>query len=191
MPGQPAGKDSSLKPEIRERTSPRPLRVKPIGVIHTPFREAAGAPIQPKAARGSKGTVHILEEYQEALQDLEGFERIWLLYWFHRALPARLRVVPYLDSRERGLFATRAPCRPNPIGMSPVRLLRVDGNALHVADVDMLDGSPLLDIKPYVPEFDCFEVTRCGWLEKAARRPRPADGRFEQSHPGSSRPPRV
>jgi tRNA-Thr(GGU) m(6)t(6)A37 methyltransferase TsaA len=132
------------------------FRLTPIGVIRTPFREAAGTPIQPRQAKGVKGTVEVLERFQEGLKDLEGFERIWLLYWFHRAAPARLRVVPYLDRQQRGLFATRAPCRPNPIGMSCVRLLQVKGSLLTVAGVDILDGTPLLDIKPYVPEFDGF-----------------------------------
>jgi len=158
---------------------PKVLRLRPIGVIRTPFWEAAGTPIQPRRARGVKGTVEVFERFQEGLKDLEGFERIWLVYWFHRAAKARLRVIPYLDDQERGLFATRAPCRPNPIGMSPVRLLKVESNLLTVADVDILDGTPLLDIKPYTPHFDCFKVTRCGWLEKAARRRRVADSRFE------------
>jgi len=159
---------------------PRVLRLRPIGVIRTPFREAAGTPIQPRQAKGVKGTVEVFERFQEGLKDLQGFERIWLVYWFHRAAEARLRVIPYLDDQERGLFATRAPCRPNPIGISPVRLLGVEGNVLSVADVDILDGTPLLDIKPYVPHFDCFEVTRCGWVEKAARRRHVADSRFER-----------
>ncbi len=158
---------------------PTTIRLTPIGVIHTPFRAAAGTPIQPRRAKGVKGTVEVFERFLEGLKDLQGFERVWLLYWFHRASQAQLRVVPYLDDRERGLFATRAPCRPNPIGISAVRLLGVEGNLLSVADVDILDGTPLLDIKPYAPEFDCFKVTRCGWLGKAARRRHVADSRFE------------
>lgn len=149
-------------------------------MIHTPFREAAGTPIQPRRAEGALGTVKVFEEFEEGLKDLEGFERVWLLYWFHRASKAQLRVIPYLDDQQRGLFATRAPCRPNPIGISAVRLLRVEGNELSVADVDILDGTPLLDIKPYVPHFDCFEVTKCGWAETGSRRRAVADGRFER-----------
>jgi len=154
------------------------FQMTPIGVIHTPFREPAGTPIQPRRARGVRGTVEVFEKFQEGLKDLEGFERIWLLYWFHRAAPAQLRVVPYLDDKERGLFATRAPSRPNPIGLSCVRLLELRGNLLSVAEVDILDGTPLLDIKPYVPEFDGFRVRRCGWLESAASRRGVADDRF-------------
>ncbi len=156
------------------------VRLKPIGVIHTPFRQAPHTPIQPRRAQGARGTVEVFEKYREGLKDLEGFERIWLLYWFDRAAEASLRVVPYLDQCERGLFATRAPCRPNAIGMSAVRLLRVEGGLLRVADVDMLDGTPLLDIKPYVPEFDCYRVRRTGWFAQADRRRRLADGRFER-----------
>jgi len=158
----------------------RALRLRPIGVIHTPYRQAAGTPVQPRRAKGVQGTVEVFERFRDGLKDLEGFERIWLLYWFHRASPARLRVVPYLDEEQRGLFATRAPCRPNPIGMSAVRLLRLEGNVLTVAEVDILDGTPLLGIKPYVPHLDCFKVARCGWLKKAARRRRLADSRFEK-----------
>jgi tRNA-Thr(GGU) m(6)t(6)A37 methyltransferase TsaA len=157
------------------------LRLSPIGVIHTPFREAAGTPIQPRRAKGARGTVEVFEKYREGLKDLEGFERIWLVYWLDRAAEARLRVVPYLDDTERGLFATRAPCRPNPIGISPVRLLRVEGSLLTVSGVDILDGTPLLDIKPYVPEFDCYPASRSGWFAQAARRRRLADSRFERS----------
>ena len=141
------------------------MDLKPIGVIHTPFAEARQAPIQPSMAGGAEGRVTIDPEYTAALADVGGFDRIWLLYWFDRAAPAKLTVTPYLDEQERGLFATRAPVRPNPIGLSSVRLLAVDGCDLHVADVDMLDGTPLLDIKPYVPHFDCYPGGRCGWLE--------------------------
>jgi len=141
------------------------VRLRPIGVIRTPFRDPAVTPIQPRRAQGVEGCVELFEQYRTGLQDLEGFERIWLLYWFHRAGAPRLLVVPFLDNRQHGVFATRAPSRPNAIGMSCVRLLRIVGNVLHVADVDILDGTPLLDIKPYVPQFDCYEVARTGWLE--------------------------
>lgn len=131
-------------------------------------------------AEGATGTVRVFKEFQEGLKDLEGFERIWLIYWFHRTPHPRLLVTPFLDDRERGVFATRAPTRPNPIGMSSVRLLRVEGNVLRVADVDILDGTPLLDIKPYAPAFDSYRVKRSGWLDKARRRRRLADKRFER-----------
>ncbi|MGB9606461.1 MAG: tRNA (N6-threonylcarbamoyladenosine(37)-N6)-methyltransferase TrmO [Bryobacteraceae bacterium] len=154
------------------------MRLKPIGVIRTPFREPAGTPIQPCMSDGAEGQVIVFDEYREGLSDLEGFERIWLLYWFHCASPARLRVQPYLDSQERGLFATRAPCRPNPIGISCVRLLAVEGNVLRIAEVDIVDGTPLLDIKPYVPRFDAYPAARAGWLASARSARCAADDRF-------------
>jgi tRNA-Thr(GGU) m(6)t(6)A37 methyltransferase TsaA len=152
--------------------------VKPIGRIHTPFAEPAGGPIQPAYARGAEGRVILDGPFAEALGDIEGFERIWLIYLMHRAAPFRPRVVPFRDTRERGLFATRAPCRPNPIGLSAVRLLGRDGNVLRVADVDMLDGTPLIDIKPYVPEFDSHPASRAGWLEARGAPREVSDGRF-------------
>jgi len=109
---------------------------------------------------------------------LDGFERIWLIYWFDRAAAAQLQVKPYMDERERGLFATRAPCRPNPIGISAVKLIRIQNCTLYVADVDILDQTPLLDIKPYVPGFDCFEVKRLGWLSAGPPVTKFADDRF-------------
>jgi len=128
------------------------------------------------------GTVEIYERFAAGLADLDGFERIWVISWFHRAGPVHLRVIPYLDLRERGLFATRAPSRPNPIGISAVRLLQREGRILHVADLDLLDGTPVLDLKPYTPAFDVFPVSRQGWLEDRARDGGRADGRFTADH---------
>jgi len=124
-------------------------------------------PIQPRGATGVEGTVEVLEEYKAGLQDLDGFSHIILLYLFHRSKGFSLKVVPFLDNQLRGLFSTRAPKRPNPIGLSVIRLDRIENCVLHVRDVDVLDGTPLLDIKPYVPEFDSREEVRIGWLEKA------------------------
>ena len=154
------------------------MDVEPIGIVHTAFTETSGTPIQPASAGGAEGRVEVFEPYHAGLTDLDGFDRIWLIYWFDRAPPSRLRVVPFLDDVERGLFATRAPCRPNPIGMSPVRLLDIDGGILRVSDVDILDGTPLLDIKPYVPRFDRLEVARSGWLDRADSKRKTADDRF-------------
>jgi tRNA-Thr(GGU) m(6)t(6)A37 methyltransferase TsaA len=137
----------------------------PIGIIHTPFAEPAGTPIQPAAARDVVGQVEIWPEYIQGLQDLEGFSHIVLLYHFHLARDAVLKVKPFLDRHHRGLFATRAPSRPNPIGLSVVRLDHIERNVLHIRDVDIVDGTPLLDLKPYVPAFDQREVVRFGWLE--------------------------
>jgi tRNA-Thr(GGU) m(6)t(6)A37 methyltransferase TsaA len=154
------------------------LRVEPIGIIRSPFTEAAGTPIQSAVAQGTEGWVDVFPDFVEGLADLAGFERIWLLYWFHKASSAQLTVKPYICGTERGLFATRAPCRPNRIGMSAVRLLRITGHRLQVADVDILDETPLLDIKPYVPKFDHFDVGRFGWIERATSQIQKADGRF-------------
>jgi tRNA (adenine37-N6)-methyltransferase len=141
------------------------LSVCPIGVIHTPHTRADDTPIQPVFAEGVQGRAEILPEYAEGLQDLEGFSHIWLLYWFHQAGPPRLIVQPFLQDAEHGVFATRAPARPNPIGLSLVRLVRREGRVLYLEDVDVLDGTPLLDIKPYVPRFDYRTDVRTGWLE--------------------------
>ncbi len=124
-------------------------------------------PIQPAGAAGVQGTVEVWPEFVEGLKDLEGFSHIILLYHFHRAREVRLTVVPFMDSEPHGVFATRAPKRPNPIGLSVVRLIRVERNVLYIENVDILDGTPLLDIKPYVPEFDPLPVERVGWLERA------------------------
>ncbi len=124
-------------------------------------------PIQPSGAAGVRGSVEILPELVEGLRDLDGFSHIILLYHFHQVQEFKLTVLPFLDSQPRGVFATRAPVRPNPIGLSIVRLLSVEGNILHVENVDILDGTPVLDIKPYVPAFDRPPADRVGWLEQA------------------------
>lgn len=154
------------------------LSLRPIGVIRSPFTEAAGTPIQTVFAADARGCVEIYPEYAEGLRDLAGFERIWLIYLLDRAPAGKLRVVPFRDDIERGIFATRAPCRPNPIGLSCIRVLAVEGGIISIADVDVLDGTPLLDIKPYVPAFDAFPGIRCGWYEKASVNRTIADDRF-------------
>mgnify|MGYP000158474455 CR=1 FL=1 len=143
------------------------LTITPIGAIHTPFTDISGMPIQPAGAKGYKGTVRIFEDYVEGLKDLDGFSHITLLYYFHRVQNYRLTVTPFLDEEEHGVFATRAPKRPNPIGLSVVRLRSIEESTLYVENVDILDGSPLLDIKPYVPKFDQYTEARTGWLEKS------------------------
>lgn len=154
--------------------------VKQIGVIHTPFTEAKGTPIQPVFANGAEGIVEVDPAYVAGLKDLAGFERVWLLYWFDRATECRLEVTPYRDTVPRGLFATRAPLRPNKIGLSPVKLERVEGNKLYIRDADMLDGTPLLDIKPYSVQFDCFAVSRNGWMDAVTDGNEKADERFHK-----------
>jgi tRNA (adenine37-N6)-methyltransferase len=153
---------------------------KPIGVIHTPYRDPRGTPIQPTASQGVEGQIEILPEYAAGLQDLEGFSHLILIYVFHLCRDYHLKVTPFLDDRERGVFATRAPARPNPIGLSVVRLERLEGSTLQVRDVDMVDGTPLLDLKPYVPEFDHRPGARTGWLARNLEKLKGArdDGRF-------------
>jgi tRNA-Thr(GGU) m(6)t(6)A37 methyltransferase TsaA len=160
--------------------------LKPIGWIESPFREPAGTPIQPSRARHARGAVHIHPAFLPGLKDLEGFERIWLVYWFHQAPPGSLLVTPFLDTCPRGVFATRAPARPAPIGFSAVRLLAVTGAVLDVAGLDILDGTPLLDVKPYVPEFDSFPRSRAGWFDRSRSRRRLADARFNPTSDSSS-----
>jgi tRNA-Thr(GGU) m(6)t(6)A37 methyltransferase TsaA len=127
-----------------------------------------------------RGTVEVFPEFADGLADLDGFSHVVLLFHLHRSRGYELRVVPYLDTVERGLFATRAPRRPNPIGLSVVRLVGIEGNLVTVEDLDILDGSPLLDIKPWVPEFDDRDEIRQGWLEAARRRAVEADDRFHR-----------
>jgi tRNA (adenine37-N6)-methyltransferase len=156
------------------------IELQPIGTIYSPFKETAGTPIQPAAAKGARGRVEIFEPYRPGLRDLDSFSHIILIYVFHRCRGYDLEVVPFMDTEPRGLFATRAPRRPNPLGLSVVRLERVAGGVLHIAHVDILDGTPLLDIKPYVPAFDSVEQVRVGWLEGrlGEAEERRADGRF-------------
>jgi tRNA (adenine37-N6)-methyltransferase len=138
---------------------------KQIGVIRSPFNEPKDTPIQPTAAAGIKGSIELLPEYTQALKDLEGFSHIILLYYFHLSKEYSSLVKPFLDSALRGVFATRSPSRPNNIGLSVVQLVGIKDNVLYIEDVDIIDGTPLLDIKPYVPDFDIREVKRFGWLE--------------------------
>jgi tRNA-Thr(GGU) m(6)t(6)A37 methyltransferase TsaA len=149
----------------------------PIGVVRSPFVERASAPRQAVAGAGTEGTIELLpgRRFEDALSDIEEWERLWVLFVFHEnvGLGWRPKVLPPRSEKKRGVFATRAPYRPNPIGMSVVRLLGVDGLVLRVADLDILDGSPVLDLKPYVPYADAFPDARTGWLDPVLD-PRPA-----------------
>jgi len=153
----------------------------PIGVIHTPFKELENMPIQPAGAKGIQGMIKIFKDYRDGLMDLEEFSHIILLYHFHRSQGFKLHVVPFMDTEMRGLFATRAPRRPNPIGLSVVELDKIENGLLYIRNVDILDGTPLLDIKPYVPEFDTPTDIRLGWLEKVRKTVshRKSDDRFK------------
>jgi len=141
------------------------MNIKPIGFIHTPFHRLDNMPIQPVGARDVEGEVIVDEAYQDGLKDLEGFSHIYLIYFFHKADKTNLHVVPYLDTEERGVFATRSPLRPSHIGLSLVELIAVNGNRLTFRGVDMLDGTPLLDIKPYIPKFETGDSVRTGWMQ--------------------------
>jgi len=143
----------------------QPIEYHPIGVIRSPHQDPKATPIQPAYAQGIEGRAEVLPEFAEGLRDLEGFSHIHLVYHFHRSAGTRLAVKPFLQDEERGVFATRAPCRPNAIGLSLVRLVRREGTTLYLEDVDILDGTPLLDIKPFVPRFDHREGARCGWQD--------------------------
>ena len=140
------------------------LSYKPIGTIHSPFNKSKDMPIQPSGAMGVKGFVELKEEFSQGLQDLDGFSHIILIYHFHQVKDYALRVMPFLDKKKRGIFATRAPKRPNPIGLSVVKLINIEGHKLYIENIDVIDGTPLLDIKPFVPLFDVPEVERIGWL---------------------------
>jgi len=146
--------------------SEKVIAFKPIGVIRSEHVCARQTPIQPVYAKGCAGMVEVFPEFAEGLLDLEGFSHIYLIYHFDRADAPKLHVMPFLQDIERGIFSTRAPCRPNPIGLSVVELLKCEGNLLHFDGADILDGTPLLDIKPFTTKFDCAVPTRNGWQDE-------------------------
>ncbi|HZF53512.1 MAG TPA: tRNA (N6-threonylcarbamoyladenosine(37)-N6)-methyltransferase TrmO [Polyangiaceae bacterium] len=150
---------------------PPSLTVTPIGVARTPFPDRVSAPRQPFAARDVTGTIELIpgHGFEHALEDLEGFDRIWILFWFHLNQGWRPKVLPPRSAgKRRGVFSTRSPHRPNPLGLSAVRLDRIDGLTLHVRDLDLIDGTPVLDIKPYIPYADAHPSARTGWLKPLA-----------------------
>lgn len=152
-----------------------PYIVKPIGFVRSPFNEKVEAPRQAVASEGAVGRIELLPEYEHALEDLESFERIWVIFWFHLVPPGPVpsKVLPPRSDRKHGLFATRTPHRPNPIGLSAVRLERVEGLVVHIRDLDLVDGTPVLDLKPYVPYADAFPEANAGWLDTQSD-PRPS-----------------
>lgn len=156
------------------------ITYQPIGVIHSPFTDLASMPIQPTSAASGPGHIEIYAPFIEGLKDLDGFSHLIVLYHLHKVREMTLTVTPFLDSAPHGIFATRAPARPNPIGLSVIRLVRIAGPILYVADLDVLNGTPLLDLKPYVPAFDHSPVVRTGWLEevKGNIQAKVSDGRF-------------
>ncbi len=139
------------------------IEFKPLGTVETRFEQQAGTPIQGRMAPEERGCIRIFDEFAAGLKDLEGFSHIYVFFAFDRAAAGQLLVKPYLDQVEHGVFATRSPLRPNPLGMTIVRLDRIEGNCLHVSGIDILNGSPVIDIKPYIPDFDHFQPEKIGW----------------------------
>jgi tRNA (adenine37-N6)-methyltransferase len=137
----------------------------PIGIIHTPFKHQKGTPIQSVGGADISATIEIFPEYADGLKDIEGFSHLILIYHMHLVKESHLQVTPFLDCTEHGIFATRAPVRPNPIGLSIVQLKKVEGTLLYIKEIDILDGSPLLDLKPFVPMFDTRDAVTTGWFE--------------------------
>lgn len=142
------------------------IEYRSIGIVHSPFTEGDKVPFQPSGGKGVSGSVEVFPEFAEGLDDLDGFSHIILLCHFHKSSGYRMKVIPRVETQHRGLFATRSPRRPNPIGLSVVRLLGIQKNELSIMDLDILDGTPILDIKPYYPELEAGEEVRKGWLER-------------------------
>ncbi len=141
------------------------IKLNPIGVVHSPFKEPSGVPKDSIDGMNYQGTVEIFPQYKDGLKDLDGFSHIIILFYFHKSEYYHLISKPYLDDHPRGVFATRSPHRPNLIGLSVVKLLRIDDNIIYVRGIDMIEGTPVLDIKPYIPEFESNEGIIIGWLE--------------------------
>ncbi len=160
----------------------KPILYNPIGIIRTPFEAPEGTPIQPPGGATSEGTVEVFPEFRAGLEDLEGFSHLILLYHCHLSGGFSLKVKPFLDDAEHGVFATRAPSRPNSIGLSVVRLIGMADGELAIREVDIINGAPLLDIKPYVPKFDVRAEARSGWLETRSHKTESTrdDGRFSR-----------
>ncbi|MCD6328126.1 tRNA (N6-threonylcarbamoyladenosine(37)-N6)-methyltransferase TrmO [bacterium] len=167
--------DSGQQPEFVFR---------PIGYVHCSYVDPAKTPIQPVFGQGSQAKVVVLPEYEEGLDDLDGFSHIFILFVFHKAGPAALKVKPYLESVKRGVFAARSPRRPNPIGFSLVRLVKREGNVLFIEDIDILDGSPVVDIKPFISRFDTRSEARSGWQEEIADTDAEEVGSRRRKEPG-------
>lgn len=156
------------------------ITFQPIGKIRSEFKTVEGTPIQPTGAEGIEGKIELMPEFEEGLIDLEDFSHLILLYHCHLAGRCSLKNKPFLEDKEHGIFAIRAPSRPNSIGLSVVRLKKIEKNIIYIKDVDIVDDTPLLDIKPYVPEFDIRKDVKTGWYEKNVHKlsEKKDDGRF-------------
>lgn len=157
------------------------ISYKPIGIIHTPYEKTGDMPIQPSAAKGISGTIELNPDFTAGLKDIEGFSHLILIYHFHLSFGLSMEVKPFLDDKHHGVFATRAPRRPNNIGLSVVRLIKVEKNILHIENVDIVNGTPLLDIKPFVSDFDAAENVKTGWLTGSKHKisNKKSDNRFD------------
>lgn len=144
---------------------PEEIVFNPIGIIHSPYKDTDKIPIQPVFAGAVKGYIKLYPEYVEGLKDLDGFSHIYLFFYLHKSRKTKLVTIPFLEDNEHGIFATRSPSRPNKLGMSLVRLDKIVGNILHISEIDILDGTPLIDIKPFTERFDKRKNVRQGWLE--------------------------
>ncbi len=155
--------------------------IEPIGTIHSPYTNIEDMPIQPKGAAGIEGYALVDEKYVKGLRDLDGFSHIYLIYRFHKAKREELLVTPFMDKHTRGVFSTRSPLRPNHIGLSIVKLKKIENNKIIVEGIDVLNGTPLLDIKPYVEKFDGVENSTSGWLKASNKdiRKKRSDDRFK------------
>jgi len=144
------------------------MHLESIGTIQTPYTSLEKMPIQPKGAQEVIASINIKREYAKGLKDLEGFSHIYLIYYFHEAKRSELEVIPFMDTQSRGVFSTRSPLRPSHIGMSLTQLVSVNDNIVTIRGIDVLDGTPLLDIKPYIPQFESLDDVRTGWMNKKA-----------------------
>ena len=158
------------------------ITYRPVGVVRSPFTRLEGMPLQSVAAGDARASIEIRPDLAPGLRDLDGFSHVHVITHLHHGAPGGLELVPFLDDTVRGIFATRSPRHPNPIGLTVVRLIRVDGSTLEISGADLLDGTPVLDVKPYVPTFDSVAAERSGWLEKAAERVHEvkSDRRFDE-----------
>ena len=143
------------------------MQIEPIGIIRTPFKKLGQMPIQPKGAKNVIATLEIDKEYAPGLKDLEEFSHVYLIYYFHKAVRTELEVIPFMDTQERGVFATRSPLRPSHLGLSITKVLSIDDNIVTIKGIDVLDGTPLIDIKPYIPQFDGVNGVKTGWMDKS------------------------
>ena len=155
---------------FKERKFPEEICFRPIGIIHSPFTSLTGIPIQPSMS-DAKGKIEIFKSYQDALKDLNGFSHIYCLFFFDMVkLPVPLQSKPFLKDEIKGVFAIRTPFRPNRIGLSILKLIEIKENTIFVKNLDILDRTPVIDIKPYVPQFDNREKSKIGWLEGNIKR---------------------